>query len=150
MAAHRCCCRCLLFFKIEVRPRSCRSYHIWRPCVSIGAAGAQTVYLWDVTFSDPRFWGFQYYWTCEFWGPETSSIEQNMYTSRSKFLTYTLKYKHFYLGLIFDYILMFYLSWSCTKLTKYECAYNQLSHLHQCILTSIFLCIISIYFFKMV
>ena len=24
-------CR-LLFFKIEVRPRSCRSYHIWRPC----------------------------------------------------------------------------------------------------------------------
>ena len=23
-------CR-LLFFKIEVRPRSCRSYHIWRP-----------------------------------------------------------------------------------------------------------------------
>ena len=32
MAAHRCCCRRLLFFKIEVRPRSCRSYHIWRPC----------------------------------------------------------------------------------------------------------------------
>ena len=26
------CCRRLLFFKIEVRPRSCRSYHIWRPC----------------------------------------------------------------------------------------------------------------------
>jgi len=24
--------RRLLFFKIEVRPRSCRSYHIWRPC----------------------------------------------------------------------------------------------------------------------
>ena len=30
MAARRRC-RCLLFFKIEVRPRSCRSYHIWRP-----------------------------------------------------------------------------------------------------------------------
>ena len=30
-------------------------------------------------------------------------------TCRSKFLTYTLKYKHFYLSLIFDYILMFYL-----------------------------------------
>ena len=110
-------------------PKICNSsvpYHIswWNIAnaftVSIGAAGAQTVYLWDVTFSDPRFWGFQYYWTCEFWGPETSSIEQNMYTRRSKFLTYTLKYKHFYLGLIFDYILMFYLSWSCTKLTKYE------------------------------
>ena len=28
MAAPR---RCLLFFKIEVRPRSCRSYHTWRP-----------------------------------------------------------------------------------------------------------------------
>ena len=24
-------CRCLLFFKIKVRPRSCRSYPIWRP-----------------------------------------------------------------------------------------------------------------------
>ena len=29
MAARR---RCLLFFKIKVRPGSCRSYHIWRPC----------------------------------------------------------------------------------------------------------------------
>ena len=28
----RCrCCRRLLFFRIKVRPRSCRSYHIWRP-----------------------------------------------------------------------------------------------------------------------
>ena len=41
-------------------------------------------------------------------------------TCRSKFLMYTLKYKHFYLSLIFDYILMFYLYWSCTELTKYE------------------------------
>ena len=24
-------CRRLLFYKIKVRPRSCRSYHIWRP-----------------------------------------------------------------------------------------------------------------------
>ena len=32
MADHRCCRRCLLFFKIKVRPGSCRSYHIWRPC----------------------------------------------------------------------------------------------------------------------
>ena len=31
MAARRGCRRRLLFFKIEVRPRSCRSYHIWRP-----------------------------------------------------------------------------------------------------------------------
>ena len=31
MAARR---RRLLFFKIEVRPRSCRSYHIWRPCLT--------------------------------------------------------------------------------------------------------------------
>ena len=30
--APRChCCRRFLFFKIEVRPRSCRSYHKWRP-----------------------------------------------------------------------------------------------------------------------
>ena len=32
MAARRRCRRRFLFFKIEVRPRSCRSYHIWRPC----------------------------------------------------------------------------------------------------------------------
>ena len=32
MVAHRRCRRRLLFFKIEVRPRSCQSYHIWRPC----------------------------------------------------------------------------------------------------------------------
>ena len=31
MAACRHCRRRLLFFKIEGRPRSCRSYHIWRP-----------------------------------------------------------------------------------------------------------------------
>ena len=32
MEACRCCRSRLLFFKFEVRPRSCRSYHIWRPC----------------------------------------------------------------------------------------------------------------------
>ena len=31
MAARRRCRHRFLFFKIEVRPRSCRSYHIWRP-----------------------------------------------------------------------------------------------------------------------
>ena len=34
MAARRHCRRRLLFFKIEVRPRSCRSYHMWRPCIN--------------------------------------------------------------------------------------------------------------------
>ena len=33
-----CCRRRLLFFKIEVRPRSCRSYHIWRPWSPMGWA----------------------------------------------------------------------------------------------------------------
>ena len=33
MAARHCCCRRLLFFNIKVRPRSCRSYHIWHPWV---------------------------------------------------------------------------------------------------------------------
>ena len=33
MAAPRRCRHRLLFFKIEVRPRSCRSYHIWRPWI---------------------------------------------------------------------------------------------------------------------
>ena len=39
MAARRRCRRHLLFFKIEVRPRSCRSYHIWRPCESLKELG---------------------------------------------------------------------------------------------------------------
>ena len=34
MAARRRCRLRLLLFKIEVRPRSCRSYHIWRPCIN--------------------------------------------------------------------------------------------------------------------
>jgi hypothetical protein len=28
----RCCHRCILFCKIKVRPRSYRSYPLWRPC----------------------------------------------------------------------------------------------------------------------
>ena len=35
MAANRRRCRHLLFFKIEVRPRSCRSYYIWRPWLHV-------------------------------------------------------------------------------------------------------------------
>ena len=35
MAARRRCRRRLLFFKIKVRPRSCRSYHVWRPCFMV-------------------------------------------------------------------------------------------------------------------
>ena len=33
MAARWRCRRCFLFSKIKVRPRSCRSYPIWRPCL---------------------------------------------------------------------------------------------------------------------
>ena len=31
----------LRFFKIEVRPRACRSYHIWRPCTTMAVINPQ-------------------------------------------------------------------------------------------------------------
>ena len=42
-------CRCclILFFKIKVRPRSCRSYPIWRPCISCAFVFIR-MYLWNI------------------------------------------------------------------------------------------------------
>ena len=40
--------RRLLFFKIKVRPRSCRSYPIWRPCKSLHETQIRTLADWNV------------------------------------------------------------------------------------------------------
>ena len=40
-AARRLCRRRNLSFKIKVRPRSCRSYPIWRPCTYFNSVRAK-------------------------------------------------------------------------------------------------------------
>ena len=91
MAARHRCRRRLLFFKIEVRPRSCRSYNIWHPCTICTVVKSKgkilqnfvafseymnfTVDMWNMTqvFPDPLEGDF----FSVFVGCKTLSIEKS-------------------------------------------------------------------------
>ena len=105
MAAHCHCRRHILFCKIQLRPRSCRSYLLWRPCISwlclLETAYASLVsnkfYISIYYFSDLRYqtlnfcwWSFAHWrsicrhqiWGCQrCWKPFFSPIGQQWFVS---------------------------------------------------------------------